>query len=120
MGILNCKADFMAAMLVDKNKSILPHWELNRFFLANSGMKIFTGICTVLSTNMAALSSCCEPVISLQITSKWHLKRFLKKAIKIHPILSYYQIFKLLILGQIATARTSCNFFWKKLVYGKT
>lgn len=118
MGVLNCITDFTAAMLVDKSKSIPLHWELNRFFLANSGMKVVTGIYTVLSTNMAALSSCCEPVISLQI--KWHLKRFLKKAIKIHPIHLYYQIFKSLILGQIAPARTSCNFFWKKLVYGKT
>ena len=55
MGILNCMADFMAAMLVDKNKRVPLRWELNRFFLANSGMKIFTGIYTVLSTNMAAL-----------------------------------------------------------------
>ena len=57
-------------MLVDKNKRVLLHWELNRFFLANSGMKIFTGIYTVLSTNMAALSSCSKPVISLQIRPK--------------------------------------------------
>ena len=70
MGILNCMADFMAAMLVDKNKRVPLHWELNRFFLANSGMKIFTGIYTVLSTNMAALSSCSKPVISLQIRPK--------------------------------------------------